>query len=337
MLINAYCTVRELPPLDFPGKLVAQRDRSDPEMLTHLDGFLGYLFPDGAQMTGGLYALMRHIQRVAHQLSLEVDESAVEAFGRWLERANGVAFLPDGSVRDSLGRTLFHPEAPADDAACLPVSAKALQRRASNLRRLEAEGISVPSDLPAIISEDEVEPRAPRDVALRALALFLVAVRAESVGAGEPIPVAEMQERQPLGFAALTPAEREYLLNPQPSEQATTEMSWRYEALQLLLWSLGLLELPPPTAICDVAAVAGLVLEADEEQFAATASLRYTPVLLDALDLHYRYHWAVRQAAMEQTDPPGSLEPGVVVERHYALNWLIRFEDAPWDEVDTPT
>ena len=58
---------------------------------------------------------------------------------------------------------------------------------------------------------------------------------------------------------------------------------------------------------------------------------------LDALDLHYRAHWAVRQAQMEQADPPGGLIPGVVLERHYALNWLVRFEDAPWDEVDTPT
>ncbi|WP_394816959.1 DUF4272 domain-containing protein [Streptomyces lonegramiae] len=25
------------------------------------------------------------------------------------------------------------------------------------------------------------------------------------------------------------------------------------------------------------------------------------------------------------------------MERHYALNWLVRFEDSAWDEVDTPT
>jgi hypothetical protein len=27
----------------------------------------------------------------------------------------------------------------------------------------------------------------------------------------------------------------------------------------------------------------------------------------------------------------------VVQERHVALNWLIRFEGAEWDQVDTPT
>jgi hypothetical protein len=28
---------------------------------------------------------------------------------------------------------------------------------------------------------------------------------------------------------------------------------------------------------------------------------------------------------------------GVVAERHHALNWLVCFGDADWDDVDTPT
>ena len=34
---------------------------------------------------------------------------------------------------------------------------------------------------------------------------------------------------------------------------------------------------------------------------------------------------------------PGALEGGVIYERHYALNWLFCFEQADWDDVDTPT
>ena len=40
---------------------------------------------------------------------------------------------------------------------------------------------------------------------------------------------------------------------------------------------------------------------------------------------------------LDETDPPAGLEPGVVKERHHTLNWLVRFEDADWDDVDTPT
>lgn len=288
-------------------------------------------------MTSGLYALMRHVQRVAHQISLEIEESEIEGFGRWLEQAHGVAFLPDGSVRDTQGRTLFHPNCPADEAARLPVSEKATQRKVASHRRLQGEGIRVPEHLPTILDEEEVDPRLPGEVAQRALALFLVALRAEALGAEDPVPVSEMEERQPIGFASLSPVEREFMLDPKPSPQTIAEMSWRYEALLVLLWSLGLMELSPPTEICDVAAVVGLLVEAEEEELVARANLRYAPILLDTLDLHYRYHWAVRQAEMQGEDPPGNLVPGVVLERHYALNWLTRFEDAPWDEVDTPT
>ncbi|ATS65984.1 DUF4272 domain-containing protein [Xanthomonas citri pv. fuscans] len=47
--------------------------------------------------------------------------------------------------------------------------------------------------------------------------------------------------------------------------------------------------------------------------------------------------WAVRQAGRSGQPLPAGIVPGVVYERHYALNWLLHFEDAEWDEVETPT
>ncbi|AZR28727.1 hypothetical protein A11M_0100350 [Xanthomonas vasicola pv. vasculorum NCPPB 895] len=52
---------------------------------------------------------------------------------------------------------------------------------------------------------------------------------------------------------------------------------------------------------------------------------------------YLRLHWAVRQAGHSGQPVPAGIVPGVVYERHYALNWLLHFEDAEWDEVDTPT
>jgi hypothetical protein len=63
--------------------------------------------------------------------------------------------------------------------------------------------------------------------------------------------------------------------------------------------------------------------------------------LLDALDLHSRLHWLVRQR--QDGKPPdgemggNDLDPGVVLERYYALNWLVQHEGAEWDDVKTPT
>lgn len=337
MLVNAYCTKRELPALTFPHKLVGRRDRSDPEMLADLGAFMDYLFPEGSEMNARLYGLMRHVQRARHQVSVEMEESDFGEFGVWLSKAQGVAFLPDGSVRDHSGRHLFHPHEPADESANLPVSALALERKGRSETKLIGEQIDIPPHLPVVISEEEVELRTPREVAERALALVLVALRGESLGAGKPIPVADMRERQPLGFAALTPAEHEFLEDPDPPASQTVAMSWRYEAVLVLLWSLSMMELPPPTEICDVPSAVDRLLEANEKDLMEAARLRDPRDILDALDLHYRAHWAVRQAELGQSEPPAGLIPGVVLERHYALNWLTCFEDAPWDEVDTPT
>jgi hypothetical protein len=67
------------------------------------------------------------------------------------------------------------------------------------------------------------------------------------------------------------------------------------------------------------------------------ASLRPAGELLDALDLHLRLHWAARQARLDKREAPAGLDEGVIRERHHALNWLVRFENADWDDIDTPT
>jgi hypothetical protein len=35
--------------------------------------------------------------------------------------------------------------------------------------------------------------------------------------------------------------------------------------------------------------------------------------------------------------PTGGLDPGVTMERHHALNGLIGYDDADWDDVATDT
>jgi hypothetical protein len=65
--------------------------------------------------------------------------------------------------------------------------------------------------------------------------------------------------------------------------------------------------------------------------------LRPLSELLDSLDLHQRLHWITRQAQADKKAVPAGLEPGVIQERRRALNWLVQFEAAQWDDVDTPT
>jgi hypothetical protein len=340
MLINVYATELSPPEPDFPHRLLGRRDRSDPELLPHLQGFIGYALSTGqGQMTQAIYHVMRHLQRVQQHYSLEVEDAALDGFAEWAVRANAICFLPDGAVRDPYGAVLLSRGEPAaDPQAKVPYPADASQRKARSEAQLSPLRIRPPINLPPVTGAGEVLLREPAEVARRMLALCAVALRAESVASGRPIPAADIAERLPLAVAALSPREQAFLYDIAPEPQQVANFGWRYEALALLQWALGLTEtLPLPTAVCDAPKAAQASFEHHSASFIAEAQLRPAAELLDALDLHYRMHWAMRQARIEQREPPSGLLPGVIAERHYALNWLVRFEDKPWDEVDTPT
>jgi hypothetical protein len=77
--------------------------------------------------------------------------------------------------------------------------------------------------------------------------------------------------------------------------------------------------------------------ERSTAQFIAEAKLRPFAQVLDQADLIYRYHWAVVDARIKNKPSPAGLEPGVVQERHHALNWLLGYMHQDWDEVSTDT
>lgn len=339
ILLNAYCTAIAPKPA-FPHMVNGRRDLSDPELARHLNGFMHFLAEQGqGQMSRTRYHVIRHLQRVQQHWSLAVDPAHMADFHAWAEAANALVFMEDGAVRDPQGRVLLPVSgAEGDPNAVLPYPPQAWQRKARSDEQLAARKIDMPTDLPPLVSEPELRLRAPEDILRRMLALFIVAIRAESLNSDTPIAVADLQQRFPPAFAGLTDAERAFLAQEQPPAEDITQFLWRYEAILVLQWALGLQEaLPFAEAICDVAAISSTVIDR------GTAGLRKQPLarapgeILDALDLHYRLHWASRQAILKKTSVPAGLNDGVLQERHYALNWLVRFEDREWDDVDTPT
>jgi hypothetical protein len=337
ILVNAYCTHLQPPKLSFPHKLHGRRDLSDPEFKDHLNGFHGYVQKmGGPEMTKINYHLHRHIQRVKHQISFDIEESDLDALAEWSSNSNAILFLPDGTIRSPTGDVLLYPDGrPPEDEAVVPFLTESHIRKTKTEEVLKEKNISVPN-LPPLACELELQLRSETEIFRRAMALFVVALRAESVATGDPIDINELQERIPIGIDALTPLERDFLYSDSNTQHEVVQFAWRYEALTLLLWALDLIQdLPFPTTICDVPAVARTSL--DWASWKDNISLKPINVVLDALDLHYRLHWLSRQADLDGTAPPFNLDSGVVLERHYALNWLISFEDADWDDVDTPT
>lgn len=339
LLVNAYCTCETVIKPRFPHVLHGQRGLDDPELHRHLDDFLGYVQNCGdGTMTKHRYHVMRHIQRTRQQWSFSVETEQIFALANWAVDANAIIFLPDGSVRDPHGHVLISPTEATDPKAQVPFPELSWLRKARTEARLKALGLTVPAHLPPLAAESEIGTRPSQTVAARALAMFVAALHAESIASDSPIPVQEMRERLPLAFEHLSPEETAFLEQRAPSPEDIAKFGWRYEGLFVLLWALHMTNtLPFPEGICDVSQIAASLLELDAKRFLETAHVRPASEILDELDLHYRLHWLIRQSQLDQQESPDGINGEVIYERHYALNWLTGFENAAWDDVDTPT
>ncbi|MDB5711105.1 MAG: hypothetical protein JWL96_3175 [Sphingomonas bacterium] len=343
LLINAYATVRDLPPLDFPHRLLGWRDLSDPELAPHLRGFIGYVMSRGdGQMTKMRYHLWRHIQRVRNHVSFDAAVSDLAGVEQWACRANAVLFLPEGAVRAPDMAVIMFANGDTDPSAALPYQADAIARRAVTRERLKDVQPQPPTSMPPAIGEAEADPRPAREVLQRALALFYVAVRAQvhRVG-GEPIPGGQ-NESNAIGAASMTAKEAAFVESGMSDPAATIAMTWRFEAANMLLWALGFdaARIARSDEMIDVDALWASVADFGCDALAGdSVRLRPTGEILDALDRTWLEHWVTRQA--HQTGTPLAIISGnIVQERHVALNWLTSFQNdfgVAWDDTDTPS
>lgn len=182
--------------------------------------------------------------------------------------------------------------------------------------------------------------RAPEDLAYRAFALFGVANPAY-----EQPPATARGWLEDYGISRhLSPWESAFVAQDAPPEPMIFAASWRTEALQALTWALGLIDLlPAPSERADLALV-GLTREiiAAPDAFAASATLRPVAELEAALTEMTSHHWGVRAGPAGRRlhghpEIESSFDPGVVEQRHYAIEWLAGPPDQEWDHVRTDT
>lgn len=210
----------------------------------------------------------------------------------------------------------------------------AIRRKARSEGLLETQRLTINRALPLIGIDGEAKPRRVDEIAYRALCLLPIAGR----GCGlEPDDEATMVANHDLG-AHFTPAERAYITDPSPPDQIRVQFCWQFESAWVLLWALGYVEegLSPPREVCDVHRAYQFAADRPGDRFLTDAKPIAFAEILDQADLAYRMHWAVRQAWMTGDEPPDDVNPSIVYERHYALNWLIE-PDVAWDEVETDT
>jgi hypothetical protein len=340
LLINAYCSVHTLPVLDFPHRIQGRRDASDPALREHLRGFAGWVQSmSQGTMTQSRYAVLRHLHKVQHHISLLLHPNDLERFKTWAHEANAITFVPSGDICDSGHAILLSSDGTGDNPeARVPYPPAAHHRKARTEDLLANRALKAAAGLPPVIAESEAVLRTGAEVAERIMALFAVAVRAESVASKSPMTSDEILQRLGMAESALSPAERKFIIDRTPTQQDTVTFRWCYESAYTLAWAAGIIDkLPFPGAICDVELIAQKLLKLGIGGIHQAANLRPVSELLDSLDLHQRLHWITRQAQSDKKAPPAGLDAGVIQERHRALNWLVQFDGAKWDDVETPT
>ena len=208
-----------------------------------------------------------------------------------------------------------------------------LTRKTESEEWLKQNDIRVNINLPCSVSEEEVRIRATEEIINRVYALLATAAK------GEKVPSDQLEEIiKAKQITELSPQERYIQSATELSDQERAYATWRYESLYVLLWALGKTDdLIYPKDICPVPQLIEQILKPSRSEFEATINLRPTNVILDQLDRVYRMNWACVEARVKGEVPSGNINPSIIYERHYALNWLTNHENRSWDDVQTNT
>ncbi|MCF8276666.1 MAG: DUF4272 domain-containing protein [Flavobacteriales bacterium] len=214
---------------------------------------------------------------------------------------------------------------------------KKLTRKERSEKFLESHGVKINYHLPHVESEEETVLRTPEEIATRVTALaFVNMVACNAVDAEKCI---ETLHKFKL-YDALTPNEKDFLSDP-TEERKNTE-SWKCECIWVLLWALNKVDdLGYPDELCNLnnTTEGGYPLKSNvnpNDYIKSITTSRNKTEILDANDLYYRLDWACVDARINGREIDG-LIPGVVYERHYALNWLINYMDDEWDDISCDT
>jgi hypothetical protein len=209
-------------------------------------------------------------------------------------------------------------------------------------RRAHSEGICKMHQIPMFSGQnsfftdddDSVTLRPKNEVIDRALVLYYVGVKSENPGRS----ILDGLEKKYSISEKLSPAEKSFVQNKNPTKQQIVNASYRYEDLHVLLWALGYTDtLAYPSKQCDVPTDSRIINNYSEQQFRQKARLRTKKEILDELDLVMRLHWACVDARVNNKPSPASLDSDVVYEWHYVLNWLINYSNENWDDITTDT
>ncbi|MCP2028393.1 hypothetical protein L1276_003563 [Flavobacterium sp. HSC-32F16] len=212
-----------------------------------------------------------------------------------------------------------------------------IQRKANSEKILEKENIKINKHLPCVESENETILRTPKEIAERVSVLAVTNLVAfNSISPEEAIDYLQNYKL----WDVTTEGEKEFLADPTDDKKAYE--SWKCEGIWTLMWALNKVEkLDFPNEFCNLENINSedYPVGKDKDPFDFINSINETRTkseILDAADLYYRYNWACVDERINGRQME-SINPGIVYERQYALNWLINYMDQDWDNVTCDT
>ena len=212
-----------------------------------------------------------------------------------------------------------------------------IQRKEKSEKIVAESGVKVNVNLPAIDSEAEARIRTPKEIAERAVVLAMTNfVAFNNVTGEQALDFFKKYELDNL----ITPKERDFLNNP--TDEKKNIESWKCEDIWVLMWALNKVpELGFPNVLADLNKIPPeeypIHPDKDPRDFINSINAtRSAAEILDANDLYYRLDWACVDNRINGRETQ-EVHPGVVYERHYALNWLINYRDQDWDDVSCDT
>lgn len=210
----------------------------------------------------------------------------------------------------------------------------------SEKRKIKSEefihklGILVDPNLPFLPIEKDTKIRTPIEILYRSLSLLPVCINA--------IDESEEAKKDALTIGFLfnlgdhiTEKERNFLTNDSINYEDKVLLSWRVEAIQTLLWSLGLIsELKPLNDFYSISEALELIFSIGKEvgDYLKHIKMRTKKELLDELDLYYRLHIVCSELRTNNIEN-NILSSDIVYERHYALSWITYQNNEDWDNI----
>ena len=277
---------------------------------------------------------------VLRQIMTELDAFAFAPPGKLFTRSGGQHFVDKDFrlILDTAGNSEItdlevNVNAKYHDAPAESYTAGQLERKARSEAFLNENGIKTNTHLPCVPDAATVRIRTAQEITERAYCLLVVAARGEGIAQDHVEKIVFTQR-----IIDFSPKESDVYAAETLSDRERAYATWRYESLYVMLWALGQVpELKYPGEICDVPALVDTILTPTREEFESSILPKSGTEILDELDKIYRMHWACVDARIKGQPAPEGLEPGVVYERHYSLNWLTHDGDHDWDDIQTHT